>query len=910
MSAMEVTLSIEEARALYRIFLQMDQSRAEKLSRLVQRSQDTVQIKLLPVTMIHILGATEGNLRSTLLSTLKSNGFRFDGFRWTTRPYIGHTKEVIVSALGVSVEEFDYDDTEEQVIHESQQNYEMDLGYVPGILLGEKADEYFIRNYTIPNAKENSKLAERRIAEILRDLTEFGVTIGYVTGDTSFTVISIRDNGVAREWGDIRTFQVRMGIKVMKRLAMLGTFTYLYDELPVYILGEGEAFEFDPNILTAKFVEVPEDAEILIDGNNVIRRARVLDVIDKMYTRVSRYDRKRAEELKKQFLDTWAFNMRGIFGEHFAKGDAVVSEAEQDADLIIFTTNTPKELVGLREGMARFHLNPQEQSESVRTNPQTIASFYQVLFNVVDPTWTEDEPKLNMVKLGKHRKTNHQIEELESGRVMRSVLLGGGRDGDALDTMEGKLLHWEASGLRVGDSMHLTAMMAGRVDKQNNPPGNPIKKRKFDVPYAYRMSIRSSTTYELVYGHAPDMIPGEVLIDRIGLIIHDEDWSDVIETLGGADQDDHAEIHFRVAVDDDEFFGIKAGDIVGYLIRNPIGISSDGVAMVNGVVVNKHGDPARIATEFYILKIAARSLGALQVKLGALPTVKNALRPLSTIELKDTLPEDTFIPTKPDYSNDPVYTKKHFVAAIKAASKVHGVYGTHALLMQTYALYQLPFIHRAAEEAYVDTAQQSRVAEDLKLMDGFNQDDREDLISRLSTIDPLLAARIGVKSENVPFKAHHFTKLVEFHAAEGDRFYNAARIHLRNIKHAQEARFDGVDVPLVHGKAEIVTNLRMMTKRYRDEMGIDGDLSFEDFEEIGTRTARRLLEIRSFSTVLQMLRDGHVWLAQNVEASNNRHDRPFLSSLYTNTDSRLMAGELFPLLVKALTYGPHPEEVA
>lgn len=753
-------------------------------------------------------------------------------------------------------------------------------------LLDEESSEWVLRIYPIPNA-ERLGFAETdaRLRWIFADMKAFGTSIAYVTKDQSFTAISFRENGKPRAWDPhklglapkLRTMRIEMSPKSPKRLAMLGTQTYLNGRFDVRFVTEDT-----PRRDGALTIHVTPhiEGECHEDGEYYIHPQLRDDLVRRVYYRVAKDDKAKAKQLRRK-LHGAAYNARVVTEIGVLKGDVVVSW-DIKADIHVCECNIKPEIMG-EAGVARIQMFPQEQKDQVVTNRQTISSFYEWLFAVPTPGVGDSE---GLVKDALVDQFDRYIKEFRSGKLMSHMNPTLREEDDSIKSMHQKMVRWVRSGRNMKESLWLTMMLAGQIVDMNNPLHDEDRKRRFPVPYAYRVSLRNVTSYRMAFGGEPMLTDNEAFIDEsIGLIVPDATFVDVAEVLGGADKDDHVEVHYRIAEDDDEFFGITAGDIVMVLIRNPVGISSDG---------------KRVASEYYILRVAG-----FQADAGTheLPTIRMADRPLCTAELK--LPEPTFVETEPDLPKH--YSKEYFIDQVYVATSIQGVYGTHANQMMVCALYGIPFKFVAPEETFVDVCQQTRAEVDLEFIKQYNADNLDHIVDARVPLDPFVIWRLGLEgSEEVIEEPGIVSELVAYHRAQVQRFIAAANLHIRSVLTELKTRYQDHEVTCrVANVPYLIAGIQSKETEYREANNlVDEYLSHTDWEKIGDIVADRLNELEAAGQFTrevanQRIREAYGWI-WNHRVVESRFPGATVKNMFTGHDAEFMRGRMFYRLIEAL----------
>jgi hypothetical protein len=783
---------------------------------------------------------------------------------------------------------FDYDRESESIIEDTRAEFTSADVYTY-FLLNKESSEWVLRIYPIANEENDPALAQQHRRAIFADMKAFGTTIAYVTKDNSYTAISIRDNGTPRVWDvnktgespDFRHINIGMSSKIAKRLSMLGTQTYLNTDATVIFVDEDDTtfYPHEEGVLYIRITDKEGDEAILKDGQYFIRPEVRDEMVENVSEKMQVHNPEKARMLRRELGRAKTFNGRLITGKGLIKGDAVVSHV-LNVDVEVDRVNIKDEVSTFDAHTGLFQMFPQEQMGKVFTNRQTIASFYKALMAV--PTPNREDSK-NLIKDALVDYIDGLIARFRTGEMMLHINSLGREKGDQIRNVFQKLEAWTEH-FSLNESLYLLMMEAGQiVDMLGCEPGTDDKKRRFPVPYATRNSIRNADTYRMVYGIEPDLAYGEGFVDpELGLIVSDETYLDMVPVLGGADLDDHVEIHYRTVInDDDEFFNVDAGDTVMVIIRNPIGIESDG---------------ENVASEYWMLRASAIERACI---VEDLPELDTSDLPICTAELE--LPEPTFEATEPEMTDN--YSKEFFINGVKASAKAQGVYGTHANLMMAFRLYDIPFPFLAPEETFVDICQQTRHPEDLAYIRDLNEVHRKMLANAGVPMDFWTKKRCGLR--NVAQEDGLFTELVNFHRDEVARFEVNAKQHIHLVKQAMEARYDGVAITRMKAnKPLLLSRVEVMEARYRAETENTGRLSYWDFEAIGNLVVDRLNEMEADSNSSQTREltnqdflEAHAWLWTQVKPS---HRTTSVRSMYYNTDQKLMMGAMLDRLIEAL----------
>jgi len=575
-------------------------------------------------------------------------------------------------------------------------------------MLNAEADAWEMRVYDNPST-ESEDYAEELNA-IYADMFDFGITMGWAK-DGKITVVKFYDNGVARPWNgndlapDLNTMLINMSLKSSKYMSLFSQATYANGEFRIVWVDEDDDtyYPHKEGVLYIKITELDEEEAYLHDGQFYFRKQVRNAMAENAYRRIKPHDLKKAVRVYDQIRHSRAFNGRMVTDRGLGKGDVLVAH-NMKVDILIDKTNWKRDIVGRREGIALFQMFPQEQNGDVFTNRQSVASFYHSLLDV--PTPGREDGK-NLVKDALADYIWELIERFRSGEKMLHIDSVGREEKDQVRYVFQKLEAWVNAGLSLNESLYLLMMQAGQiVDMLGCTPGQDDKKRRLPVPFASRHSIRNAKTYKMVYGVDLQLEFGEAFIDHnYGIIVSDDTYRMMAPILGGADLDDHAEVHYRVAEDDSEVWNVKAGDVVMVIIRNPIGIVSTGVSIEDGQVVDQYGNPAVLGTEFVVLKAAAVERVNLPARFGELPGLKMAKLPHCSAHLD--LPEATWTPDEPAIPE--VYNKRYLWEQIELRSLAQAAYGTHVNMYMTCRLYNIPSSTRHRRRTWLTSSSRSRM---------------------------------------------------------------------------------------------------------------------------------------------------------------------------------------------------------
>lgn len=810
---------------------------------------------------------------------------------------VHYIKEVRRTSEGLEVDEFDYDRRDEKVIASSIFSFDM-LDHYSYAMLNRISDEWVLRVYPIPNMEKKPDLAARRFQEIFASIKEFGASIAYVTKDNSFTVISFRDDGVPRVWDpnktgespDLAMFEIAMGAKIMKRLSPLGSPTYLNGEFTVVFVDDDKYHAPQEGILFVKVIDVPEEEEFKWDGEFYCRPHVKQTLVTKMHQRLHEEDKEKAGELKKRMRKQFVFNTRFVTNKGTIKGD-MVEVARNDClnvDVLTARCNLKEELSHRKRNvgfMQAFPVYAGGNPKGVVTNRQTVSSFHDWLFAVRSPVFG---PSLGLVKDALIKQVNNLIHKFRAGELMYHIDSLSREENDPIRNNFVKVEKWVAAGRSLNESLFLSMTVASQVIQMLGCTGDDDGKRRFPVPFAERVSIRSEHTVEMRHhGESPYLDWNEAYIDpALGLIVSDMMFEIIAETLGGADKDDHVEVHFRTVVDEDEFFGLEPGDTAMVIIRNPVGVASDG---------------QEVGSEYWVLKATPWQDDEAYEKYGEFPELEMKERPLCTAEME--FPDPVYTLQAQSMPNE--YSKEFLIDQVMGSAKAQGVYGIHANIRMASALYDIPLPFVAPEETFIDECAQNRNPRGLETIRRVNEKELALLEENLEAADPWVLARLGLDDEesDILVEPGIFSELVDFHRAEQKRFGKEARKHLAHIRMTMKERYE----EHAGKKPKLMNIVEVAEQRYREAKNLEGmRLSHRDFERIGNYVVRRMSELErdpdqplTESRTLELYREAYAWTWSQVKPST--YPNPAMHQVYRDTDQKLMMGAMLDKLIESLS---------
>lgn len=733
-----------------------------------------------------------------------------------------------------------------------------------------------LRTYAIP-------ANDKDIEATRRSLHAFSPTIAYVTSDRKFVAVRFVDaDGTVRPWNDFRSISIGMEGKIAKRLGMTGTWTHMNKVSRVRIVTDDAYYPHTPGVITVRVLPTPAHLEKDVDGSfwirEELRQELYLEALDRTK------DEDKRDLLAEKLMDTDAYNARFVLPDFTIKGDAEVSR-NLDADVVVYDCNLFYSITMNDANTGIFMLTPQEQDGSVRTNRQSIAHFWDLLFAVRTPVYG---PTLGLVQDAFLDYVNSEIQSFIAGEPMSFINSVERKEDDQIRSLQAKAERWVESGLSLNMSPYLMMALASQRVVMWEPSEELIernqadkKRTKLPAPFSRRYSLRNEFSIQMTRLINPMLGRGNAYVDKLlGLIVNSEDWADVIEALGGADKDDHVEIHYREALSDFTFRGIefKAGDTLLFLIRSPIGMLSDG---------------ERIASEYYILRPTADYEAEITERYGQLPLLDPALLPMHILDLEESFPAGTVTRenTTPDLPES--YTKRYLWDSVLSASRAQYVYDKHSATRRKMKLLDIPFSPYdengllVKEEFFIDEVAQVRSPEGLSWINEHNEDEKKLL------------------PEDMPPTILDVLSL--FQADQVRRFKAAAESHIFEMQGLNRQMFADVEVtrwskgvPILVARAEkYVKARRVETNAERRPM------RYSDFELVGNRIMARLAEMELMEASIQTPElttqdfiEAHAWLQVNAVKSNYKN--PELHEMLTNTDQRIMMGAMFERVIQTL----------
>ena len=763
------------------------------------------------------------------------------------------------------------------------------------------------------------------------------------------TVLVIKDpNGIPLPWGQLGIFGVLMSAKVMKRLAALAWRSYINDvyENVVYTR-PGEYIARQAGVLS---VCILPKKNALRDGVFYVRPSFMYGMIDKIviHHKDGTVNESKTRKVRNKLRHAKRFHARLIlpyipreyltrsqrvmlkFGA-LAKGDCIVaaSDAALDADVVIDMNNLKPELFSLN-GFAYFQAFRQEQYGKVRTNPQSLAHFYKWLFQHHIQAALIDQ--VNAMKAAIRRGVLPEFLDPmattdDAGRFSdkRSKSDPDGSLNIWMDRYfklaeDGKLLH----------SPHLTAALYALCRDYLHPKYRPNHKRHFPVPFAAGASITSWTVATELGYDIPVLGRGDVYLHEIGLIVSDKSYGFIVRVLGGADQDDHIDIHIRraahwarVPVGNGKMMTIKKDEIILILTRNPIGMQSDG--------------RSRMGSEYVIVKpwFGAELLGVPEEEI---PHVHLDKRPAMVSEVV-TYGKGIFRPKGPKVPKNMREYEGFFDQQIAVASDANRAYGSHAYMMMAAMWHKIVTPFQGDEGDIVDAMQQRPCVEDVALLERCNTQVahaiRSALLSGRVRLDPVVGdyvlgiimhltgddslketlATLGLFDPNGPM-----LNLALEHQSVLNDFVKDATTHLLEIMEERRTwgNGSGVGITWFDKDRDPRGNFPILLRKVQDmeercikahndhyeANGIKKRMSRSNipaklWNEIGDKVVNEALAAgRTWDELTIAMREAYVYCMVGIDRSS--FSGAGLASFWKMSDKRLTHGRLLDLLHDAL----------
>lgn len=773
-----------------------------------------------------------------------------------------------------------------------QQNYVAGDAFRLALLQSELGeDEVLVKSVVaLPKTKKGASRDDvmKAFAPIIAWLKAAPVLAAYTTSGSTFAVIRIQKvDGEFRDWGKFRNFKFDgMEQKANKRQGMFGTQTHTFGDRVIQFVTDDKYHAPIPGVWTVRIVDTPDWLFTAIDGvffmRESVRDELVFDALDRQD------DDDRRAHLEETLLATRKYNARFVLPGQTAKGD-VVACRELNTDFVIHSTNVFT-FIQSTSDRGYLTLTPQEQLGTIRTNRQSIAHFWDLLFSVPTPG---KNGSLGLVKDEFKRVMNRQAELFKSGQPLSHIAPGARTEDDAIRTVQVKVMK---AFERFGDLNEFPYLLSAQAAQfrdmltPDDPDQDEKKRTRLPIPAwaGTRVSINSEFVYSMVYGELLDLEPGQCHMDtELGLIVNRYDWDLVLEVLGGADQDDHVEVHARRVTKRETWMGktFLEGDIIFFLVRSPIGLSSDGEYLYSEYfILSPDSESRRI-----FLEQANYTLPDIDLT----PESKGGALPRCTAEMDDDLRRSGRQPTKrnlPAEYSDPASGKQFFLDTLVGLVENRLVYDTHSAIYRKHRILGIPFEFKASEDFFIDAAVQFMNPADL----AFIREDNEEARGRLP--DPM------------PFTI--MDELIDFHKEEVERWMRQARMHLKDVVETQrnlhaDWEFAG---PTIDGMPLFLLWVEQAEAKHRARVN-NRTLYSRDFDTIGDNLAAGIAqmirsdkpewEIITEESVRNTILDARAHELRATKAS--RFPGASIETMFTPMDGKLMRGKMVDMVLDALT---------
>lgn len=740
-----------------------------------------------------------------------------------------------------------------------------------------------------PNIKKDATRADviKAFVPVVAWLNAAPVMMAYANKGDGFVVIRIqRANGDFRKWGEFRQFTFDgMEQKANKRQGMFGTQTYTFGNKPIRFVTDGDYHAPSKDYWTVRVVDTPEWLELAVDGVWFMRESVRDELVNDALARQD--DEYRREHLQKTLMATRKYNARFIMPGQTAKGDAVAC-TELNTDFVIHDCNLFT-FIQSTSDQGFITLTPQDQLGDIRTNRQSIAHFWDLLFSVPTPG---KKDTVGLVKDEFKRVMNEQAKLLKTGRPLSHILPGARTKDDAIRTVQVKVMKVYDLHGDLNEFPYLVAAQAAQFRDMHTPKEKREEEKKrtrLPIPAwaGTRTSISSEFTYAMVYGVKLDMEPGMCLLDEeLGLVVNDHDWDLLLEVLGGADQDDHVEIHARRVIKPEVWMGrqFNAGDVVFFLVRSPIGLSSDGDHLYSEYFILT---PNEASADWFLSK----NNGVL-ADIDLTPEHEGGALPLCTAEMDDELRRSGRQPTKRDLPEEysvPGEGKSFFMDTVYGLAENALVYDTHSAIYRKHRILGIPFEFKASEDFFIDVAAQFMNPEDLE----FIRKDNDEARMRLPN----------------PMPHTIMDELVAFHKAEVERWMRQARMHLEDlVKMQNNLHSDHQNRGLLHNGEPIYLHwVKQAEEAYRARNG-GKKLSSRDFDAIGDNLAAGITRMmESDNPKWERITGESVYLSlldarAHELGISQKSTRPgaTIETMFTPLDGKLMRGQMVDFVLAAM----------
>lgn len=656
--------------------------------------------------------------------------------------------------------------------------YDKPAGYAKGALLmaAGRGAGYEVRTY---------KPTEHNLSACFEDAR--GATLVKPT-DSGFAAIWIYNHdGSVRECGndpDIAPFKFRMSAKWAKRISLFMTDAWLW----------GQFLEHEVDI---EYREVGESTDF--DGNVFISHSFREKLIKKMVARIP--DKDEAKRLAKEMRKEEIFSIRMVTVNGLIKGHATLAKTG-GPDVVVHTPDNFKKEVFLEMPMVYVHLVPESQYKDVFTDRQALSIGGHELFMVPTPGRTDS---LGLVKDAMVDYIDRLISKLRRG-----IPIDFDREGvedDELASMKRRRdAFYHATG-SLNESIYHLQMMADSVVRSLTPRElfSDDKDRRLPVPFAQRISLRTEASYEFAARETLGAwdsdaatrggLEGNVVaFTPLGFVFSREVQDDVLYALGGADLDDKAAVHIRIAVGDDEFFGINDGDVIAVILRPPSASSEN----AHEFWMSKVSLDANVSRKTFLKMLKSFGINSVKEAKAKLPRYNMAERPVNIVEVGLSDGDIEWVDNVPPA----VYDKQYVAQLIADIVEYRAVYGTHSNIVMACAEAGIEVPFHALEEDWVDHAQQTPFGPNFELMDEANNSDKKFLVDSGIALEKWHARRLNFIDKDtgeftVPVRDGIISELIDFHIEQVDRYAEAARDHIRKVAEIHEIRAEGYPVELI-----------------------------------------------------------------------------------------------------------------
>jgi hypothetical protein len=779
--------------------------------------------------------------------------------------------------------------------------YEMPAGYRLSMLeaeiRGQDNATFEVRSYNIPELKDDDRTKwERELRSVQASLAGFEPVMAHINDDGSFVAINITEDGISRDWDDFRTFALKMMPNTPKRLGALTTWTYMNRTLEnVTFVSPGMIQEHIEGEVSIMLHPDPEDVHT-VDGEVYMRRELYMELVAGMERELMAYDEDHARIVIDKHLATDVGTIRGISSRGLIKGNVVICDY-LPADILVHDSNLKKELIGTNSNELILHINPEKQMGKVNSNRQSVANFYEVLFNVPTPGREDSE---NLLKdafrdyLGEIQESfvNGELLPFEEGKHREQY--------DSIRTHEVKRARWVEAGLSLNQSMELTLRGAGRIRLMfdNIPEFAEDKRRtRMHAPYAESWHAKSFFSFAMSKPDSTVQEPSDDKFEfftnkKLGLITGRNLYARIMNILGGGDLDDKVEAHYRKAMADFTFLGtkFKKGEIIAFVLRNPIGLASD-LRPGEAQIVDRN----RIGSEYFILRPTKAEARRITRKFGELPELDPSLLPMNIAELGEL--HIDFPEVKHDLPES--YSKQYFWEKVKFMGNVRGAYGTHVLQRMNFRILDLTFVAGGYEEQFIDACSKTRHPEELVYIKASNAEAEKQLKAYYDSLseDEIIAQELS----------NPINQLVNYHREHTALLMEVITAHVKDVREELKDFYSGAAAPsMVDAKGRpILFHWMEKSEKFflkkRNQRALRGTTQYE---AVGTvcfnALAKKVTEGELTADQVKL----YVLEAYEYSLANNRkttYVNAHVERLFFNTDAKVMQGRMLDLLIKALT---------